>query len=65
MIDAYKKMSLEEGHPKNKYVVCFWCLTLRKVWVCVQDQGKESCEGCHNYVPCDPEQSLLKKSKDR
>ncbi len=31
----------------------------------MQDQGKESCEGCHNYVPCDPEQSLLKESEDR
>jgi len=38
---------------------------LKEVWVCVQGQGKESCEGCHNYVPCDPEQPLLKKSEDR
>ena len=38
---------------------------LEKLWVCVQSQGKESWEGCHNYVPCDPEQSLLKESEDR
>jgi len=62
VVDTYKKMSLEKAITKK--VICDLFLVsdlLEKVWVCVQGQGKESCEGCHNYVPCDLEQSPLKK----
>lgn len=47
--------------PKGSLWFVFGVWTHGKLWVCVQGRGKESCGGCHNYVP---RESPLKKKVD-